>query len=73
MDKHMAADLVCDALKMALYRHRIKGGLIAHSDRASNMQVVIIKRYCMTRALYAVRVVRENVMTMRPCKASSIS
>jgi len=35
MDKHMAAELVCDALKMALCRRRIKDGLIAHSDRGS--------------------------------------
>lgn len=35
MNKHMAAGLVCDALKMALCRRRIKDDLIAHSDRGS--------------------------------------
>lgn len=35
MDKHMAVDLVCNALGMALCRRHAAAGLILHSDRGS--------------------------------------
>ncbi len=35
MSSRMKADLVCDALKMAIWRRRPKAGLIHHSDRGS--------------------------------------
>ena len=35
MSSRMKADLVCDALKMAVWRRRPKAGLIHHSDRGS--------------------------------------
>lgn len=35
MDKHMKAGLVCDALKMALWRRGIPRGVVVHSDRGS--------------------------------------
>ena len=35
MSSRMKADLVCDALKMAIWRRRPKDGLIHHSDRGS--------------------------------------
>ena len=35
MDKHMKAGLVCDALKMALWRRGMPRGVIVHSDRGS--------------------------------------
>lgn len=35
MDKTMKADLVCDALKMALWRREFPQGVIFHSDRGS--------------------------------------
>ena len=35
MGSRMNAQLVCDALKMALWRRRPKAGLIHHSDRGS--------------------------------------
>jgi transposase InsO family protein len=35
MSSRMKADLVCDALKMAIWRRRPKVGLIHHSDRGS--------------------------------------
>lgn len=35
MDSRMTADLVCDALKMALFRRGFPKGVIVHSDRGS--------------------------------------
>ena len=35
MDKRMKADLVCDALQMALWRRKLPAGVIVHSDRGS--------------------------------------
>ena len=35
MDKRMKADLVCDALKMAVERRKLDEGLIMHTDRGS--------------------------------------
>jgi putative transposase len=35
MDKRMKAELVCDALQMALWRRRMPKGVIVHSDRGS--------------------------------------
>ncbi len=35
MDKRMKAGLVCDALQMALWRRRMRKGVIVHSDRGS--------------------------------------
>ena len=35
IDECMTASLVCDALVMALWRHRIPKGVIVHSDRGS--------------------------------------
>lgn len=35
MDKRMTETLVCDALNMALFRRKIKSGLLLHSDRGS--------------------------------------
>lgn len=35
MSKRMTADLVCDALKMALFRRNFPCGVIVHSDRGS--------------------------------------
>jgi putative transposase len=38
MDKRMKADLVCDALQMALWRRHMPKGVVVHSDRGG--------RYC---------------------------
>ena len=35
MDKHMKSALVCDPLKMALWRRRIPKGVVVRSDRGS--------------------------------------
>ena len=35
MSKRMTATLVCDALKMALFRRKLPQGVIVHSDRGS--------------------------------------
>lgn len=35
MDKRMKADLVCDALQMALWRRKMPKGVLVHSDRGS--------------------------------------
>jgi len=35
MDKHMKADLICDALQMALWRRHMPKGVMVHSDRGS--------------------------------------
>ncbi len=35
MDKRMKADLVCDALQMALWRRHMSKGVLVHSDRGS--------------------------------------
>ncbi|TKJ09263.1 IS3 family transposase, partial [Halomonas sp. 15WGF] len=41
MSERMTADLVCDALQMALWRRKMPKGVIVHSDRGS--------QYCSTR------------------------
>jgi transposase InsO family protein len=35
MSERMAADLVCDALQMALWKRKMPKGVIVHSDRGS--------------------------------------
>ena len=41
MSERMTADLVCDALQMALWKRKMPKGVIVHSDRGS--------QYCSTR------------------------
>ena len=35
MSERMTADLVCDALQMAVWKHKMPKGVIVHSDRGS--------------------------------------
>jgi len=38
MSERMTADLVCDALQMALWRRKMPKGVIVHSDRGSQLR-----------------------------------
>jgi putative transposase len=44
MSSRMKAQLVCDALQMAIWRRRPKAGLIHHSDRGSQYASKVFKR-----------------------------
>lgn len=46
MDNHMRADLVVDALEMAVARRRPEPGLIHHSDRGSQYTALILNQRC---------------------------
>lgn len=55
MDRRMKADLVCDALQMALWRRRMPRGVMVHSDRGS--------QYC-SRMYQALLVKRDLIRSM---------
>ena len=44
MSERMAAELVCDALTMALWRRKMPKGVIVHSDRGSQYCSVVYQR-----------------------------
>jgi len=55
MDKRIKADLVCDALQMALWRRKMPKGVLVHSDRGS--------QYC-SRQYQALLVKHELICSM---------
>jgi len=45
MSERMTAQLVCDALQMALWRRRMPSGVIVHSDRGTTQILDVSKRH----------------------------
>jgi len=45
MSSRMTSTLVCDALKMALFRRSMPKGVVVHSDRGSHYCSYIIEKY----------------------------
>ncbi|MFT5259542.1 MAG: putative transposase [Saprospiraceae bacterium] len=53
MDKRMKADLVCDALKMALHNRNYPQGVIMHTDRGSQYCSNAYQRLIVRYSYYA--------------------
>jgi putative transposase len=57
MSGRMTAQLVCDALQMALWRRRMPSGVIVHSDRGSQYcsaaYQMLIKKHCLLWSMSA--------------------
>jgi len=61
MADHMRADLVCDALRMAIKQRRPRPGLIFHSDRGSQYTSAQFTR------LLARHGIRQSLSRPRQC------
>jgi putative transposase len=71
MASHMRAELVCDALRMALWRRHMPGGVIVHTDQGvqycSNNFQQLLRDHKLVSSMSA----RGNCFEMQPRRASS--